>query len=67
MFNYYFRIAALAKEYEIDGKIEKSIKLKEILKNQNRCKNCGIGLNDNNEIDSSEDYICAECSMSSEM
>ena len=67
MFNYYSRIAALAKEYETDGKIEKSIKLKEILKNQNRCKSCGVGLNENNEIDLYEDYVCAECSISSEM
>jgi hypothetical protein len=64
MFNYYCRIAALAKEYEIDGKMQKSIKLKEILKNQNRCKNCGIGLTENKVIDNCEDYVCAECSIS---
>ena len=63
MFNYYCRIALLAKEYEIDGKIEKSIKLKEILKNQNRCENCGIALTNNNEIYSYEAYVCGYCSI----
>jgi hypothetical protein len=67
MFNYYCRIAALAKEYEIDGKIEKSIKLKEILKNQNRCKSCGIGLSENNGLNNCENYVCYECSISLEM
>lgn len=64
MFNYYFRIAALAKEYEIDGKTEKSIKLMEILKNENRCKNCGIGLSEDKVTDNCEDYICDACSIS---
>lgn len=67
MFNYYLRIAALAKEYEIDGKVEKSIKLKEILKNQNRCKNCGIGLGENKVMGHYENYVCGECSISSEI
>ena len=65
MFNYYCRIAALAKEYEIDGKIEKSIKLKEILKNENRCKNCGIGLSENKRVNSCVDYVCPKCFISS--
>jgi len=62
MFNYYCRIAALAKEYEVDGKIEKSTMLKEILKNENRCKSCGMGLTGN-----CGEYVCAACSISSQM
>jgi len=65
MFNYYYRIASLAKEYEIDGKIEKSIKLKEILKNHNRCKKCGKGLSGKKAKDYCEDYLCVDCSVSS--
>lgn len=41
MFNYYKRIAELSKEYELDGRHEKSLHLKYILYKSNRCSFCG--------------------------
>lgn len=58
MFNYYKRIAELSREYEIDGRHEKSLNLKYILFKSNRCSICGGCLDTDEEKNMSS---CLNC------
>lgn len=62
MFNYYSRIASLAREMEMDGRKEKAEWMRLILKSENRCIFCGCDLKCKLDEEYEDKKYCFVCS-----
>lgn len=62
MFNYYSRVASLAREMEMDGRGEKAEWMRLILKSENRCIFCGCDLGKKENKKCKDKICCLRCS-----